>query len=305
MLYNIDFVFPYVNPADPTWRKQYKYFKGSEYADCDTRFRDFSLLKYIFRSIDTYAPWITRVVMIVAYKSQVPSFLKESNRLKIVEHKDFIPDTYRPTFNSNTIEMFIPKIQGLSEHFIYSNDDLLFINKVSSLNYFPLDNMLNLSYTFRKNTAPTGFQGSVKRTWDTIENFFGRKPILGKDYKYLKQYHGSASPRLLSDCIACYKDLEPRILDSLTLFRNVDVNINQYLFGYYSLLKGHAQIIPFEQQGVYVAGEDGKEKILDTIWNSPAKMLCINDTTTMTSDLIGLIYDELEKKFPIKSIYEV
>lgn len=77
------------------------------------------------------------------------------------------------------------------------------------------------------------------------------------------------------------------------------------MFGYYSLLKGHAQVVPFEQQGVYVAGEDGKEKILDAIWNSPAKMLCINDTTTMTSDLIGLIYTELEKKFPIKSAYEV
>ena len=42
--------------------------------------------------------------------------------------KQFIPNNFLPTFNSCTIEMFIGNIKGLSEYFIYGNDDMFFVN---------------------------------------------------------------------------------------------------------------------------------------------------------------------------------
>ena len=38
------------------------------------------------------------------------------------------PEEYLPTFNSHTIEMNLHRIKGLSEQFVYFNDDM-FINK--------------------------------------------------------------------------------------------------------------------------------------------------------------------------------
>lgn len=304
-MFNVDFVFPYVNPADETWQKSYKYFRGDFYKKQDERFRDFSLLKYIFRSIEANAPWINRVFVLVAYKSQIPEFLKTSSRLIFVEHKDFIPSYYLPTFNSNTIEMFLPFVPDLSEHFVYSNDDLLFLNKTEVSDFFISEKLLKAAYTFRRATDPEGFQASVKRTWDTVESFFGRKPNLAHDYVYLKQYHGCAAPRLLSDCKECFYVLQKEIENSLTLFRNVDRNLNQYLFGYYSVFKNHISIFPYKLQGLYVAGEDGKEKLVDAIRNAPARMICINDTAAMTDELIAAVYEELDKKFPNKSKFEV
>lgn len=304
MLFNVDFVFPYVNPADNTWQKQFSYCKGTNFTVADVRYRDFSLLKYIFRSIEKYANWINRVVVLVAYRSQIPSFLKESGRLVFVEHKDFIPADYLPTFNSNTIEMFLPKVKILSEHFLYSNDDLIFVNNTVREDFFLDKRRIAQAYTFRKKADPKNFQASVKRTWDLVESFYGKKPNFGCEYEFLKQHHGCAAPRLLSDCKDCYNYLEKDILKSLTMFRELDRNINQYLYGYYSLFEGHVDLAPYKLLGNYVSGEDESKKIVDAINNSPSKMLCINDTAAMTQEKIDLIYQELDKKFPDKSSFE-
>ena len=305
-MFNVDFVFPYVNPNDPFWQTQFSYFKGTEFNLKEERFRDFSVVKYIFRSIEQYAPWINRIVLIVAYKSQLPSWLKECDNLYVVEHKDFIPKEYLPTFNSNTIEMFIHKIPGLAEHFIYSNDDLLFINNTSLDDFFENENKIKLAYTFQHKKNPTAFLGSCKRTWDVVEQLFSRHYNLSEDYVFLKQFHGAASPRLLSDCKECYKLLEDKILKSLSLFRNVDKNLNQYMFGYFSLYREHVSSIMMNNKiGVYLAAEDGIDKIEDAVFNCPARMLCINDTKCMTVEILDKVYNFLEKKFPKKSKYEI
>lgn len=67
--------------------------------------------------------FIHNVYLVVATGSQVPEWV-HSTDIKVVFHRDIIPEKYLPTFNSTTIEMFLCKIKGLSEHFIYFNDDM-------------------------------------------------------------------------------------------------------------------------------------------------------------------------------------
>lgn len=45
-------------------------------------------------------------------------------------HKDIIPKEFLPTFNSVTIEFFLYNIPGLTEQFIYMNDDMYLLNSV-------------------------------------------------------------------------------------------------------------------------------------------------------------------------------
>lgn len=307
MQFKIDFVFPYVNPKDKIWIDTYKLYNENVSLIEGERFRDFSLLKYIFRSVEKFAPYINNIFLLVSSVSQVPNYINfNCKKLKIITHDQFIPKDYLPTFNSNTIEMFLQSIPGLSEHFIYSNDDFIFINKTTPFDFFTKDGKkIKLAYEYVHNTTPITFQYCCKRTWDIAKSLITGKDILTeKNYTYIKQFHGAASPRLLTDCKNCFKKLHTQILDSITTFRDLEKNFNQYLFGYYSLLNNNAIRIVSNRIGNYTDINKGIDYILDNIHNSPAKMLCINDTKKMTKDFINQIYWNLDIKFPQKSIYE-
>jgi hypothetical protein len=78
---------------------------------------------FSLRSVEKFMPWIGRVFIVT--DGQTPDWLDSSNpRVRIVDHAEIIPSRYLPLFNSSAIEMFIHKIDGLAEHFIYANDDM-------------------------------------------------------------------------------------------------------------------------------------------------------------------------------------
>ena len=116
----IDYVFPYVTMEDPCWVSSYNRHVG-KLDKC--RYRDNGLLKYKIISIEKNMPWVNSIVMIVSNETQVP-FWVDRSKIRIVTHAEFIPKEFLPTFNSCTIEMFLHNISGLSEIFIYSNDDI-------------------------------------------------------------------------------------------------------------------------------------------------------------------------------------
>jgi hypothetical protein len=63
---------------------------------------------------------------------QVPDFLNLDNpKIKIVKHSEIIDEQYLPVFNSAPIEASIHHIPGLSENFLYSNDDMFFGDFIS------------------------------------------------------------------------------------------------------------------------------------------------------------------------------
>lgn len=307
--FKIDFVFPYVNPDDTAWKKNYNYFNSAidKYKNTSVRFRDFSLLKYIFRSIERYAPFIDNVFMIVATEEQVPAYINKAYpKLKIITHDRFIPKEYLPTFNSNTIEMFLPFIPQLSEHFIYSNDDLIFLNPTEWTDFFLQNGNLRIAYDSVTNSCPTGFRYCCRSTYQAVANLFPKQTANESNYYFFKQFHGAASPRLLRDCLECFIRLRPKIIESLTQFRNCAENFNQYLFGFYSIFKGNAQKIENNYIGKYLSMESHNiDNIIKCIQSSKTKMVCINDTAEMTEKAISRILEELEDSFDVKSNFEL
>lgn len=305
--FDIDYVFPYVNPTDKDWQEKYSYFSSSsESANQSARFRDFSLLKFIFRSIEIYAPFIKNVFILVATENQIPSWVnKGCSKLKIITHDQFIPEKYLPTFNSNTIETFTPFIPGLSEHFIYGNDDIIFRRKTEASDFFYSDQIIKFAYTYRQTKFPRDFQFVCQKTWQIVNELFPKVKIDNKDYTYIKQFHGSASPRLLSDCKECYNKLESKLLKNLTQFRSNSRNVNQYIYGYISIFLGHVLKIENEIIGNYLSIDDLKvDKLIKELNNTKSKMICINDTASMTQNDIDQIYKALNILFPNKSSFE-
>lgn len=90
------------------------------------RFYDNEELRYSLRSVEKYAPWIRNIYIVT--NGQIPSWLKVDHpRLTIVSHEAIFTDSsHLPTFSSPAIETHVHRIPGLSNHFIYLNDDVMF-----------------------------------------------------------------------------------------------------------------------------------------------------------------------------------
>jgi hypothetical protein len=119
----IDAVYTWVNHADTDWQKQWAAtFPGKKF-DSD-RYTSNDELRYSLRSLNKYAPWINRI-FIVSNCNQ-PRWLSTDTNIVWVKHEEIFPDvTVLPTFNSHAIEACLHRIKGLSENFLYLNDDFI------------------------------------------------------------------------------------------------------------------------------------------------------------------------------------
>ncbi|CAN9508420.1 unnamed protein product [Ophioblennius macclurei] len=91
-----------------------------------SRFEDNEELRYSLRSVERHAPWVRHIFIVT--NGQIPSWLNLDNpRVSVITHQDiFLNDSHLPTFSSPAIETHIHRIPGLSQKFIYLNDDVMF-----------------------------------------------------------------------------------------------------------------------------------------------------------------------------------
>lgn len=175
----IDIVIPFLNPESKSWQKEYEKYKNEAGLKSANRFRDWGTMRYVLRGIETNCPWINKVHLILFDESMVPDWLNTNNsKLHICYHRDYIPQKYLPTFSSSVIEMFVHKIPGLAENFIYSCDDMLFVKPIPADYFFknnkPVSPLRIVSEGYQK----------IQEEWNHIENNNIRiiDKILGKKY---------------------------------------------------------------------------------------------------------------------------
>lgn len=91
-----------------------------------SRFEDNEELRYSLRSVERHAPWVRHIFIVT--NGQIPSWLNLDNpRVTVVSHQDIFQNgSHLPTFSSPAIETHIHRIPGLSQKFIYLNDDVMF-----------------------------------------------------------------------------------------------------------------------------------------------------------------------------------
>ena len=134
---SIDFVILWVDGSDPAWLKQKMAYQPERKDENSSivRYRDWGILKYWFRSVEKFTPWV-RTVHFVTW-GHIPAFLNQDHpKLHIVRHDEFIPIKYLPTFSSHVIELNIHRIPGLAEHFVYFNDDMFVLKKMKEQDFF-------------------------------------------------------------------------------------------------------------------------------------------------------------------------
>ena len=296
MSIQIDYLFPWVNPLDIEWQKAYAKAKGEDIKQNDPRFRDLGWLKYMLRSLDKNMPWLHKVHIILASPSQVPDWLN-TNEVNIIYHKDFIPENYLPVFNSSTIEVFLPKIECLSDYIIYGNDDLFAINHTEPTDFFTEDGIPKIFYREFKNPKGKFFQ-MCKRDSDLVKH-------TNIDDTYIKQEHLNVS-WTKSALKEVYSKYEKVLLESITKFRTNLKNYNQYIFADYLIYNNNVVKLDSSSNiGKYHGLEDPSAGELTKFLNDPiTKTVCINDSGTNNKVVLEEITHWLERKFPEKSKFE-
>ena len=136
---DIDFVITWVDMNDPEWQAEFSKYvhngQNTKNGISKARFRDNGFLKYWFRGVEKFAPWVRKIHFVTS--GQKPEWLDLNNpKINLVCHKDIIPQQFLPTYNSVVIERYIHKIPGLAEHFVYFNDDFYIINNVPEERFF-------------------------------------------------------------------------------------------------------------------------------------------------------------------------
>lgn len=187
----VDIVIPWVDGSDRNWKNkkekwtgilqnvESKSLKDKSY-DGDMRYREYGTLKYLLRSIEKNASWINHIYVIT--DNQTPEWLNVNNKkITIVDHTEFIPKEYLPTFNTNTIELNLHRIKGLSEHFILVNDDMIFNNVTKKADFFrngvPVD---NLGFTIIP--SDNSFSHILVNNMLIINRMFSKKEVLAKNF---------------------------------------------------------------------------------------------------------------------------
>ena len=130
---DIDFVITWVDMNDPEWQANFMKYSGrkenTKNGVSEARFRDYGFLKYWFRGVEKFAPWVRKIHFVTS--GQKPEWLDANHpKIHLVNHKDYIPEQFLPTYNSVVIERYLHKIPGLAEHFVYFNDDFYIINTI-------------------------------------------------------------------------------------------------------------------------------------------------------------------------------
>lgn len=326
---DIDFVLAWVDGSDPEWlRLRNSYCEESKKIN-EACYRDWCVLKYWFRAVETYAPWV-RKIHFVTY-GQTPDWLNTNHpKLHLVNHTDYIPAEYLPTFNANVIELNFHRIPDLAEHFVYFNDDMYLNGMVIPSDFFvdgkPCDSAVlsQLSPTVLRDH----FKHILCNDMAFVNDHFSKHTVMRRDFakwfspKYGKEllkniYYGISSrfsafqnfhlpSAMLKSTFEKVWELEPEALDHTCKNRFRGLNdLNQYVMSYYNICTGNFMPRSTDFGKYYVIGPDSKALHRD-IAEHRHKLICANDNI----DFIDIEEEQaqliaaFEQALPEKSSFE-
>lgn len=332
---DIDFVVTWVDGDDAQWQKSKNaYITNEEMTDNNiARYRNWDLFKYWFRSVERYAPWVRKVHLVTC--GHVPCWINKAfPKLNIVRHDQFINPQYLPTFSSIPIELSLYRIQGLSEHFVYFNDDIFLTAPVYPEDFFinglPCHCSISMPIRndFRNGVFPhqllgvTGLLNSYtdieKMLIDYPEKWFSH--VYGKNRKdNYNLFYNKYFPGLYFSHMECpfristmkkvwnlfYKQPDETCYHK---FRTSQDIMHQIFTGY-ELVNGTFNPIKNDYYGKMIGVEPNEIAIIsDVVKNKKYKSLCINDCEKISDEMFITARTQLQSimqnEFNKKSEYE-
>lgn len=343
----IDFVIPWVNGNDPAWESELREYRkqytppaladvkkeespdASEFVDASAeRYRDWDTLRYWFRGIEKFAPWVNRIHLLTW--GHIPEWLNTSHpKLHIVSHKEFIPANYLPTFSSCPIELNMHRIEGLTDRFVYFNDDMFLCRPATPERFFrngmPRDmarlnvirdertdhNILECMRVINRRYAKREAIGNNPGKW------FNRHYPIGDMVKTatllpwsffpgFKEFH-MPQPFLKETFDQMWRE-EYAELDATCRHQfRLPTDLSQWVMRYEQLASARFDPIGMGDTLLTKLSDDNNETIAAALQSGRYTMLCINDSNDIR-DLEAArkaLLEAFENLLPEKSTYEI
>jgi len=334
----IDFVMTWLDDTDPVWRASYRQYKdvkemSSTSADgvSQERFRNWDNLKYWFRGVEKFAPWVNNIYLVTC--GQCPEWLDTSNpKIHLVDHKDYIPEKYLPVFSSHPIELNLHRINGLSENFVYFNDDIFILKQLAKTDFFINGEPREMAVEFPLySRGKDSFEHILLNMSGVLNTFFRKKQVIKENR--VKWFHPVYGKYLINNiCMQRYSVfsgiITPHFPSSLNkkrineiwekLFPQLDEtcshrfrsaeDINQYIFRFWNIMTGKFYPTNFDKYARFVAiSDDNVSKVEKVIKEGRVKLLCINDSKNVKDfELVkSRINSSLNELLPQKSSFEL
>ncbi len=243
--FDIDIVFSWVDGTSSEFQRaraqRMKTYVVGEGDDSEARYRQIDELKYALRSVYLYAPWIRRIFIVT--DSPAPAWLADHPAVTIVRSEEFFSDPEAlPTHNSHAVESQLHKIDGLSEHFLYSNDDMFFGRPVRPEMFFSPGGVTKfIEATTRigmgaPGVARSGFENGARVNRELLRAKFGRVTT-----RHLEHAATPLRRSVLAELEAEFPDDFARTARSA--FRSAtDISVTNSLYHYYALMTGRAVV---------------------------------------------------------------
>lgn len=324
---DIDVVIPWVDNTDPIWRDKAKQY--IDLTDLDgERFRDYDTIKYAIRSVEYNMPWVHQIFLVTA--GQKPSWFVESPKIKIINHDEFIPHEFLPTFSSIVITIFMHLIPEISEKFIVLNDDTFVVNSTKVSDYFR-DGLPNDFYIERP-TYPLFLNDYyVFNSLYAINQAFSKRDNLTKNltkkfnFKYglinntislflsvFRPYLGfysahSAQPYLKTSFEECWRLFYDELHQAASHPTRNRLDVTDWLIRYYQLASSKFQASNPRKHKYFELGLMDDNSFKDALYNKKYLDICINDASIKDDslDLPDKMIDALSKKFNQPSTCEL
>ena len=324
----IDFVLLWVDGTDKNWLMEKKKYKADiDISDSIIRYRDWDNLKYWFRSVEKYAPWVNKIYFVTC--GQKPSWLNENNpKLVFVDHKDYIPKEYLPTFSSHVIELHMHKIKGLSEQFVYFNDDTFITDFVKPEDFFRNGKPMDSAIESAVSTYDKSLYNIYYNMLAIINAKFNKKAIIKNSKWFNIKYGKNVLRNLLCypwknfigfynfHCPHAYlkqtfKEVWEQNSEVLTetsrhKFRSSS-DVNQYLMRYWQLCTNNFEPRKFNFSKAITLTNDDRYAC-ECIEKRKYKLLCINDSSLISDKDFKVFKDDIISSFeatlPDKSSFE-
>lgn len=308
----IDLVYTWVNGNDPQWLEKRNKMLPEELkipaSELKGRYTDNNELLYSLRSVEKYLPWVRKIFIIT--DNQVPAWLNANHpKIQIVDHKEIMPAEILPCFNSTVIEHFLCDVPGLSECFLFSNDDCLINRPATPADFFTPDGLPIIRVRRRY----------LRKFWLKLKAVFSNKPatpfnqiidnsaLLVKK-KYGKYYQAKAHHNIdayrKSDFIRIREifinDLQPSFIHH---FRESS-DMQRMLYYYAALAEGRGTM-RYVDDSESLRVSINKDRYYRQFAKTNPLLFCMNDSGKATDDDREKAKSFLAARFPEKSQFEL
>ncbi|MFD4989916.1 stealth family protein [Streptomyces sp. NPDC058374] len=272
-----------------------------------SRYTSHDELRYSLRSLQMYAPFLRNIYIVT--DGQTPSWLDTSAPgVQVVDHKDIFrtPDAL-PVFNSHAIGTQLHRIAGLSEHYLYFNDDIFLGRPVTPGHFFHGNGIAKLPF------SPSQLGLGLPHPEEPAPNSAGKNVR-----RLLRQEHGRMTVNKFAhtphpQIRSVMRDIEERFAEDVdrtarSRFRApTDIAMGASFHHHQAFLTGRAVPATYKTRYVDVARPDADERLEELVANRRFDFFCLNDVNTPVEEQDAVnrkINTFLETYFPFPSRYE-